>query len=370
LVTLANLRAQTSKELAKLARNEGVQGWHAMRKEQLVQALLKASRGRGNEPPSAAPPKNGTRRNGNGNRMGSAEEIGRQSAVAAQIARENRHAEELKDLALITALRKHAKKPNKDRVILIVRDAYWMQVNWEITSATVQRAKTALERHWRGARPILRLLELPIDGSPNDERVERDIPIHGGVSHWYIDTQSPHKRWRVAIGYLAPSGKFYQIARSNRVITPADNTGPDDLHWAEISQSCENVFALSGGYEADNETEDLKQIFEEKMRRPMAALGPNHMHLIDELDNFKFEVDAQMVVYGVTAPGSTVSIGGEPLKVADDGTFSTRVEMPDKRQVLPVVACSRDGTQQRTTVLAVERNTKVMEVVSSDRDDL
>jgi hypothetical protein len=35
--------------------------------------------------------------------------------------------------------------------------------------------------------------------------------------------------------------------------------------------------------------------------------------------------------------------------------------MPDKRQVLPVVACTRDGVEQRTIVIAVERNTKVLE---------
>jgi hypothetical protein len=35
--------------------------------------------------------------------------------------------------------------------------------------------------------------------------------------------------------------------------------------------------------------------------------------------------------------------------------------MPDKRQVLPVVASTPDGVQQRTSVIAVERNTKVLE---------
>jgi hypothetical protein len=43
--------------------------------------------------------------------------------------------------------------------------------------------------------------------------------------------------------------------------------------------------------------------------------------------------------------------------------------MPDRRQVLPIVACSRDGSEQRTTVLAVERNTKVMEPLSRDLED-
>jgi hypothetical protein len=35
--------------------------------------------------------------------------------------------------------------------------------------------------------------------------------------------------------------------------------------------------------------------------------------------------------------------------------------MPDKRQVLPVVASTPDGVEQRTIVIAVERNTKVLE---------
>jgi hypothetical protein len=37
--------------------------------------------------------------------------------------------------------------------------------------------------------------------------------------------------------------------------------------------------------------------------------------------------------------------------------------MPNRRQVLPVVAHSADGVEQRTIVLAVERNTKTMEPV-------
>jgi hypothetical protein len=38
-----------------------------------------------------------------------------------------------------------------------------------------------------------------------------------------------------------------------------------------------------------------------------------------------------------------------------------RLSLPDRRQVIPIVASSYDGVEQRTTILAVERNTKVME---------
>jgi hypothetical protein len=68
-------------------------------------------------------------------------------------------------------------------------------------------------------------------------------------------------------------------------------------------------------------------------------------------------------VFGKTAPGASVMVAGRPVKLQPDGSFTVRMEMPDKRQVLPVTSESRDGLRQRTTVIAVERNTKVMEPV-------
>ena len=75
-----------------------------------------------------------------------------------------------------------------------------------------------------------------------------------------------------------------------------------------------------------------------------------------------------MIIFGRTSPGSSISLAGEPVKVDGDGTFSVRMPMSDKRQVLPVVACSRDGCRQKTTVLAIERNTKEMEPVNREID--
>ena len=40
--------------------------------------------------------------------------------------------------------------------------------------------------------------------------------------------------------------------------------------------------------------------------------------------------------------------------------------LPDRRQVIPVIASSPDGVEQRTIILAVERNTKVLERVIRD----
>ena len=57
------------------------------------------------------------------------------------------------------------------------------------------------------------------------------------------------------------------------------------------------------------------------------------------------------------------TLKGEPVPLGADGTFKISFNLPERRQVFPVVASSGDGVEQRTIVLAVERNTKVMEPV-------
>jgi hypothetical protein len=42
------------------------------------------------------------------------------------------------------------------------------------------------------------------------------------------------------------------------------------------------------------------------------------------------------------------------------------MNLPDRRQVLPMTSSSRDRSTQQTIVIAIERNTKVMEPLQSD----
>jgi hypothetical protein len=82
-----------------------------------------------------------------------------------------------------------------------------------------------------------------------------------------------------------------------------------------------------------------------------------------------FRVDADLVVYGITSPDAHVTFKGEPVRVQPDGSFRVRFSLPERRHVMPVVASSGDGVEQRTIVLAVERNTKVMEPIIREPDE-
>ena len=139
-----------------------------------------------------------------------------------------------------------------------------------------------------------------------------------------------------------------------------------DENWTDVAENYEKIYALSGGYSDDNVGGDLQELFEERLRRPMGSpvvtqFGVGAERMLNRQRDFRFEVDAEMIIYGTTKPDAHVTLAGEPVKLRNDGTFTVRLSMPDRRQVLPVVAASSDGVEQRTIVLAVERNTKVME---------
>jgi hypothetical protein len=293
--------------------------------------------------------------------------------VVRIIREEARRRDLLKDLARVNS-RTGRTEPSRDRVVLIVRDPYWIQAYWEITRATVQRARVALANKWHQVKPVIRLFEITENRQAYpSEQVVRDIPVHGGVRNWFIDVAEPPRTCRIGIGYLLPDDKFYLIAKSNKVTTPIPNASEAiDHNWTDIAMNHQKFFALSGGYSEETGNDELREVFEEKLRRPMSKpmFAQISSSSIGGDRGFQFAVDAEMVIYGTADPDASVTLAGEPVKLRSDGTFEVRMPLPDRRQVLPVVACSRDGTEQRTTVVAIERNTKVMEPISRDMEDI
>ncbi len=364
MITAASLRERTSKDLAQMAKKNGVSGWHSMRKEQLISALVRLARKK-NKSASGARAKNGQRRD--------RAEQPTSPRILEKIRAQHKKDEMFRDLSSAIHDDKQRRIASKDRMVLLVRDPYWLHVYWEITKATIRRAQVSLADKWHEAQPTLRLLSVCDDGTENAiDMVYRDVPVHGGVSNWYVDIKDPPGSFRAILGYQLTDGRFHVIAKSNAVTTPQPNsTDAFDAHWSEIANDFERVYSLSGGG-PDNPNGDLKEVFEEKLRRPMTApvfarfgAGINLAN-----DDFHFDVDAEIIIFGSTDPKASVTLGGEPVKLRPDGTFAVSMPLPDRRQVIPLVAHSRDGNKQRTTVMAIERNTKVMEPLNSEIEEV
>ena len=404
-MTADTLKSYTLKDLVRIARQRGVNGWHSMRKDQLVKALLKAVKVDGRKKsakkvvaapsrraarpamtvaakaskartpnakvkrPEAAKPSPAVRK-----RAESPQAKAKRTMALKRLEQVRTKSERLKNLASFVS----PSAPNgfaKDRLVVMVRDPFWLHAYWELTRHGVERAQAALGREWHSARPVLRLLEVSNSGTTNTtEMVLKNIEIHGGVNNWYVDVSDPPKSYRLDIGYLAPSGKFFLLARSNSVTTPkAGASDTIDENWSHVAENFDKIYAMSGGYAGQGSVGDLQELFEERLRRPMGsplttrfAAGVNGF---DKKRDFTFEVDAELIVYGTTEPDAYVTLQGDPVKLRPDGSFTVRFSLPNCRQVIPAVASSADGMEQRTIVLAVERNTKTMEPVLRDNNE-
>lgn len=239
----------------------------------------------------------------------------------------------------------------KDRIVLTAPDPYWLHAFWELSQQTVQRAEAALGQDWHGAKPIIRLLDVTSqDTTSTSESIVRDIVVHGGCNRWYIDVPQPPRSYRVDVGYLTRSGRFFPLSRSN-VQTPPKSGASEVLD--------------DGRGDGGSAAPTLEP--EDTFRRPMkdTAFGTGAV-LPGKLKKFFFDIDAELIVYGKTDPTAGVTLQNEPVKLRPDGTFTMRFSLPDSRQIIPAVATSTDGMEEQTIVLAVERNTKRLDPMIHD----
>ena len=261
----------------------------------------------------------------------------------------------------------------KDKIYLMVPDPYWLHATWELTHQSVQRAEAALRQDWHGARPIIRLFDVTsTDTTSTSETPVRDIIVHGGCNNWYIDIPQPPRQYRADIGYISRRGDFFVLARSNVVTPPkAGSAEAINVGWSDIdSKKAERILAMSTGFESPSHPE-LKELFEERLRRPMGApketgFGTGAVPP-GSVKKFYFEIDAELIVYGKTDPTAHVTLQNEPVKLRSDGTFTMLFSLPNSRQIIPAVATSADGAEERTIVLAVERNTKHLDPMVHDQ---
>jgi uncharacterized protein len=376
------LESYTKKKLAEMAQKKGIAGWNTMSKDELVQALAppprKAVRSRtakpgGSEVQAAKPAPKPTRL--------------RTQAAAARDTSNGQSAEEEVERSKyevgVPTKSLSAKAPKdlpsgygKDRIVAMVRDPYWLHCYWELTRQSVQRAEAALGQDWHASKPILRLVDVSGHDTTNTaDSIVKDIEIHGGTNNWYIDVANPPRSYRIDIGYLSARGRFYVLARSNVVLTPrAGVSDVVDENWADIDSSqADRIYAMSAGFDPTASSLELKQLFEERLRRPLGSPAISSFGsgswLPGRERKFWFQLDAELIVYGATDPKARVTLQGEPVKLRPDGTFTMRFSLPDSRQILPATATSADGVEERTIVLAVERNTKHLETTFHEADE-
>ncbi|MDR3197009.1 MAG: DUF4912 domain-containing protein [Planctomycetaceae bacterium] len=273
----------------------------------------------------------------------------------------------------------HTDEGRTDRLVLLVRDPFWLHAFWEITARTVERAKVALGVSWHTSLPIIRLFRMESDGTtPPKRSFVRDILVHGGVNHWYLDVINPPSTFQIELGYMSREKKFYSLVSSNTVETPQqqviDELDNLDGNWRGVAEDLGRIYKLSGG---DNNNQELKKIFEEQLHRPMSApllsryRASQNQGLGSEKTrrNFLFNIDVDIIIHGKTDPSVQVTIRNEPIKVQSDGSFGVRFALPEKRHVFSMEAEGSDGVETQRAILTLERNTRILETLFQEQAD-
>ncbi len=235
------------------------------------------------------------------------------------------------------------------RVVLMVKDPWWLYAYWEIQPATDRAARSQLSpQEVIGLQSILRVYDVTGVDYPSQSAIRSfDIPLSGLATNWYVHSNAPNRSFMVEVGLLTTSGRYVMLVRSNRVTTP--RFGPSDVidpNWTLGDQAYWKLFGSSAGIGVGGSpTAWARQAQELFDNWPSAALLPPARQA--GLRGFWCRVSTDLVIHGVTEPRSVVRVQGQLVPVRKDGTFSFRFTMPEGTQSVSIEAISPDGRHIR-----------------------
>jgi hypothetical protein len=250
-----------------------------------------------------------------------------------------------------------------NKIVVMVRDPYWIYAYWEITPQRVEEIKSKVkESMWEKGEYILRVYDITgIDFKGDNANRYFDILLTGKANNWYINVGVPDRTYCVDIGIRFPDGRFFMLARSNYVTTPRDTVSSIvDEEWMATEEEYQQMFRLSGELKRGLASEEVSKLLHRKMEQQIFSGGISSMFSpmarVKE-KGFWLTVDAELIIYGATLPDAIVTVQNKQIKLNPDGTFSLRFALPDGKQVIPVRAVSQDKSEVREITPIVTRET-------------
>jgi hypothetical protein len=247
----------------------------------------------------------------------------------------------------------------EDRIVLMVRDPYWLYSYWEIRESTVQEN---LLRHNLSDSSYEKVLRVYSGG----ETDYYDIDVEGLINNWYINVGRPNTDFFTEFG-IRVEGQFFPLVQSNRVQTPrAAMSEVIDEKWMTLEEESQMMYALSGGFRLGRAGEGSVGLQEMMAKRWESEISSGAISSFFGSGRFReipprkfwYRLDAELIVYGATEPDAEVTLQGEQIHLRPDGTFTARFALPDGLQEIPVTFVSADRIDQGTITPKVHRRTE------------
>jgi len=279
---------------------------------------------------------------------------------------------------------------------LTARDPHSLYAHWDLTDEQQRRFNAQSAHH----HLVVRLHAETTTAEPVTE-----VHVHPESRHWFIYVPRASTAYVAQLGYYQPNRQWAVIATSAATITPPDTISADKtaqfgtmsaegpspplaasartgaqerqlpaavrqftlgepteaIQTRELRpETLQNVHALQGlELVRGAEEQEIQVMGGRQIWLPaqiIAAMGISspageEMEIVSSPSGqepprergFWFNVNAELILYGATEPGASVTLDGLPLNLRPDGTFSLRLALPDGDYTLAVAAVSAEG---------------------------
>ncbi len=160
----------------------------------------------------------------------------------------------------------------EDKLVLLVRDPWWLFGYWEVTPG--REAQVMHELSMNGLereKIVLRVYDVTgLSGGISE--IYFDIQIEHLNSNWYIDTGRPDRQWMAEIGIVARGGRFFPLVRSNVVQTPSFGISDAlDEEWLMPDEMYFKLLGVIGGFESAGSSMEVRKLIERRVRHSLAS---------------------------------------------------------------------------------------------------
>ncbi len=159
-----------------------------------------------------------------------------------------------------------------NKLALMVRDPWWLFAYWEISDQRRDEVSHEIVRHGHKIKKtVLRVYDVTKTSLPKYNSFF-DIELNFYSDNWYIDVGLPDKEWVAEIGYRTEGGRFYVLARSNKVRTPAFGLSEVlDEEWMLPEDVYYRLIGRTFGVGSHEGSMDIRKLLEKYLRNIMSS---------------------------------------------------------------------------------------------------
>ena len=281
----------------------------------------------------------------------------------------------------------------KTNVVFLPRDPDWAYVFWQISDVDREKAQSL------GASKLcLRLYDASgFDGSNVNQGTLREIAVDSYSTEWYLPIPLADRDYKVELGYKY-GFDWMSLAFSSISHVPGSHPSeqildkfvpfnlestPDSIpnnlisNSEEVSgmherlyQAATNIpFRRKVGSEEFMENVNSKKsndnLTESGSGKWSSGLNDSGSGIVKNR-SFWLVADSELIVYGATDPSAKLTIGGENVPLAADGTFRIQVPFRDGTQKYDIKAIDSSGNQEKSISLKFDRETPIDDTTEKD----